>query len=239
MAKFFRSRSRFRRRSFSRFRRSRFIRKMPRPGTRRFFKRQRRNAPPEVKFFYKVQTTVGGNLIAHDAKSTDILTPEQIAAGTEASNRVGRQVKFRKVILRNFIFTYDDPNVPNDNIGGKVRVVIWYPTRDYTSASTYMTALPYLEEPDWNTVRVLRDHYIDISNANYVFTAANENFNPSPPTPTSSVKKYILPFPRTVEFVDAAGNTDPNKDRLYMTVWNPTNYALNWSFSSKTTFIDP
>ncbi|QBX89319.1 capsid protein [Apis mellifera virus-5] len=236
--KYFRKRF-SRRRSTSTFRRSRYIRKFPRPGSKRFYRRQRKNAKPEIKFFYRTHAVNNGNVVAHDGNSTDILTPSTIPAGADIAQRIGRSVKYRKVIYRFQIFTYDDPNANDDNVDGKIRVLLWYPTRDYTSASTYVNTLPFLEEPDWNTIRVVRDTYHQLSYARYLFTAGNLNFNPAPPTPTSIVKKYVVNFPRTVEFVDPAGTTDPNKDRLYCTVYNSTNFALNWTYSAKTTYIDP
>lgn len=231
----------FRRRRFVRrstFRRRPF-RKFSKPGTKRFYRRQRRNAKPEIKFFYNTQSTATGTVVPGRGRSIDIVSPTAIPSGTEASERVGRQIKYRKIIHTAQYFAFADATVSTNNVDQRFRVIFWYPTRDYNSASTYMISLPFLEAPDWNTVKVVSDKYYEVSFARYVFTAVNENFNPSPPTQTNIVKKTVFPFPRTVEFIDQIGTVDPNKDRLYCTLINPGTMAINWQWSSKTTFIDP
>lgn len=236
MAKYFRKRSRFTRRRY--FKASR-IRK-PRPGTRRFFKKQRKWTKPEIKYIDRnIDLTVGGN-----GSIVQSLSPLTISVGGGVAGRIGRSVKYRKVIAKMRFTTSDDQALADVRADGAFRVVIWSPRRPFTECQDYFNfqADLFTRIMDFNMITVHRDQYIRVGYQNYTYTAGTTNLNSPAVYPTDVAKTWIVPFPRTVDFgaILASENTvDPNKDILYVSFINESQFRVTCDISTRTTFIDP
>lgn len=221
-----------RRRGFTSYRRR------ARPGTRRFFRRQRRVSRPEIKFTtYSTATTVVQSLSVSDPIN---LSPGVLLTGPGVNQKIGKSCKIRK-IFGGIQFRSIDGTEATVRADGLIRVILWYPTVNLGLSSPYMTNLSIsnLMQPlDWTNVRVVRDWLIPLGYENYVFTAANENFNAHNVRASWHARRFVIPWPRTVN--DAAGNglLDVNKEILYMTILNPNTWAINYDFDTKMTFID-
>lgn len=238
MPKFFRRRSssRFRRRSF----RATRIRRKPRPGTRRFFRKQRHWTKPEIKYIDRnIDVTIPGN-----NSYVQSLSPLTISVGGGVAGRIGRSVKFRKVISKMRFTTSDDTSLADVRADGAFRIVIWSPRRPFTECQDYFAfqADLYTRIMDWNMITVHRDQYIRVGYANYTYTASTTNLNSPAVYPTDTAKTWVVPFPRTVDFgaILASENTvDPNKDILYCSFINESQFRVTVDISTRTTFIDP
>lgn len=91
-------------------------------------------------------------------------------------------------------------------------------------------------------ITVHRDQYIRVGYANYAYTADATTLASNAVYPTDLAKTWVVPFPRTVDFgaILAQENTiDPNKDILYVTYINESQFRVTMDVSTRTTFIDP
>lgn len=238
----------FRRRSSSRFRRkysrpSRVYRRLrTQPGSKRFFKRQRRLAKPEIKWnaLSTANTAVPANTIS------PVITPVRTSfpLGPEQGSRIGSNIKLRKVMINVVISSYEDSTLESNRSDGLIRLVIWYPTRNYTESATYMTTpnlsvnnwqVPF----DWNAVRVVRDVTIRIGLPSVTITSGTTILPQVNAYPSRIQKKFMIPWPRSVDFGPTSTILDIDKDIPYMTIINPNTFEVRWDLDSKITYIDP
>lgn len=234
----------FRRRSSSRFRRkyiraSRYRRKA-RPGTKRFFRKQRKWTKPEIKYIDRHIPLE----IPFNSSYVQSLSPLTISVGGGVAGRIGRSVKYRKVITKMRFTTTDDPNANDVRADGALRLIIWSPRRPFSECQDYFTFANdlYTRIIDWNMMTVHRDNYIRVGYANYAYTASATDLASNAVYPTDTAKTWIVPFPRTVDFgaILANENTvDPNKDILYCSFINESQFRIQVDISTRTTFIDP
>lgn len=236
MPRFFRKyRRTFRRRRFSR----RAIRRT-RPGSKRFFRKQRRWAKPEVKWIVRssASTPIAANAITNGAA----ISPNVIPVGPGISERIGNSIKLRKLLF-NIQFTTFDDEATDVRADGVIRVILWTPTQNHTFALDYLQGITIDQWQlplDWNRVRVHRDLNIRIGFDKYVFTADNTDYLVQTVYPTRVARKFVIPFPRTIAFAGNTGDSlDINKDMMYMTIFNPNTFRVNYDFDSKLTYIDP
>lgn len=220
-----------------------FRKRFARPGTKRFFMKQRKNAKPEVKwidFHVNPVTTVAAN-----SRLVSLpISPTAVAKTPSTQGIIGSQFKTRKLIVDAYMSLSDNQQVETDRSDNMYRVIFWYPTQNFTFASEYFTNLSltdWLQKIDWNIVRVVRDFQVRLGYDRYVFTAGNQNVVAPKVYPSVQVKRFVIPWPRTVHVQNnsIAVPLDINKDILYMTVYNVTSLDFNIDIQTKMTFIDP
>ncbi|UYD39106.1 MAG: capsid protein [Wigfec virus K19_605] len=242
MAKFFRRR--FRRRSTSR-RFTRRIRKFPRPGTKRFFRRQRRLPKPEIKWVMKsVQEVIFGRA---ERSIIDSLIPD-IIVGSDVNSRIGKEVKFRKLLHNLTIWTnfYQPTQEASQDYDAPVRLVIWSPVTTFATAAAYINGTAPFAVPldnnaifDWNIMRVHKDTWFRMGRGGVYQPLVGE----TDPVMQSSgsqmtMKRTILPIPRTVHF-PSNNVVDIDRYQVYMTLFKQaSNVDMQYSWTSKTTYID-
>ncbi|QDJ95236.1 capsid protein [Capybara virus 15_cap1_294] len=234
----------FRRRRI--YRRKTF-RKFPRPGTKRFYKRQLKWAKPEIK---RLVTRLIPRLVVN-AVYTAAITPLQIVQGTDSGQRVGRSLKYRKVIHRaTFQATRNQPATAETQTDTIVRYVIWSPIRTAQDGIDYLTntsstagdlSVTLRTALDWNIVKVHRDVYFRMG--------CHSLYHPEPDVPDQLMstsapdylqKNFVIKFPRNVEFPGNAVQVDPNKDVLYIAMYTfSTTVEITHTADSVVTYIDP
>lgn len=239
--KYFRKKFRFNRYRRRSFRRS--FRKFPKPGTKRFFKRQRRNALPEIKWSIVKETNDGGDVVQPLAWRTDFLTPASIDQGPDVNQRIGKVVKFRKVATNFYVYSKNPDTGVGLNNSGYFRLTIWAPAKGvvYDDAAAHIGSLPITGNIDFTIIRVFSDKYIPLGYNQFYRTVGPNGGNVSFSNPQSSVKlwRQVIPFPRTINFANPNSLVDPGTERLYFTVQNPNSYPVQILYQAKTTWIDP
>lgn len=158
--------------------------------------------------------------ISGGANYTNAMTPLTLNQGTNYDQRVGNQVNFIKVDGR-MNFRNDSattvgtaPQVPNS----LVRLIVWSPRVDYSTALTYMNALQTgsLLDPLYATYH--RD--ITFSLSPPYMAEATSNDIAGGPSLYSTIKNLSIRFPRKVKFAPSSVNVDEEKYSLYFTVVN-------------------
>lgn len=235
MAKYFRKRSssRFRKRYSrkTRFRRAK-------PGTKTFFRKQRKWNKPEIKWITNDLLT---EVVPTQGIRTGQVLPSTIPVGAGVNQRTGNCIKSRKVMVMLEI----DGVVPNPQTGnrpdGNVRVIFWTPRRMAAEAIEYMNGRTPISHLDWNVVRTLRDVWVPYSAPNFILTVAQENFPIAAGGLMERMKRFIIPHPRNMDFgqvgIDQA-RIDPNRDQLYVTYLNTGSISVSIQGSVKMTYID-
>ncbi|QDJ95240.1 capsid protein [Capybara virus 17_cap1_330] len=229
-SRYVRRSTRFRRRSFRRF---------PRPGTKRFYRRQRRWAKPEVKW---TDYTIVGQTINSATNGNFAAIQNNIPIGSGPNSRVGSEVKFRKVVFRLRITCTKLTTVPvpyrTDDI---VRVLIWSPVRTYEEATGYLNGTTTLLIPDWNIIKVHKDMQLKMGSAQYLPLVGNPDQLMQNVYPRTVQRNFVVPFPRTAKFGPTSDSTlVNNKDVLYLYVMNDsTSFTLTLDCDTKLTYIDP
>lgn len=139
------------------------------------------------------------------------------------------------------MFASDSQSTETNRADTLVRVILWFPTENFTVANAYMTgqAVSDWQAPlDWNAVRVVRDSTWRVGYPGYVITAGTTNLLVPPVYPTWVSKRYVIRWPRTSSG-SSTGALDPNKDILYMTILNPNAVDVIFDYNTKLTYIDP
>lgn len=241
MAKYYRRRTRSIGRRYTRAPRFRKYRmSSTRPGTKRFFRKQRRWSKPEVKYIANASATTV--VEAKQISAPIVVMPSTIVGGAGQGQRVGAEIKSR-YILHNIYWTTDDSDTTEtDQADTTFRVVYWYPTENFVKASDYMNSITianWQQIIDWNVVRVVRDDFIKISYDRYVITAGQQNVHVAGVHPSVVQRRYRIRWPRSMRPDTTTGILDPNKDILYMTVFNTASFAVAYDYNTKLTYIDP
>lgn len=220
-------RSTFRRRTYKRF---------TKPGTKRFFRKQRKWSKPEIKW---MTNTVLGTTITPGNYYSQTCLPTTLSTGTTAENaRIGRVIKSRKCMAT----LQMEPIATNPQTGSRpdsnIRIVFWTPVKVASTADSYMSGQTITSIFDWTVVNVKRDVIVRMSAPNFVIAGAGVVAGNAM---QQVIRRFIIPHPRSIDFNLAADGPqiDANKDQLYMSVYNAgyTNMTLSGFF--KTTFIDP
>lgn len=239
--KYFRK-SRYARRS-TRIRRkySRFNRRSRRPGTKRFFRMQRRFAKPEIKW---LEWSAVDQTIQPAFSNTRALLPEAVPVGSGSINeRIGRQIKLRKLLV-NFgiraIRIQTTVENQQQHVEANVRCVVWTPIRPLDEAQAYINARLALDHFDWNIVRIHRDFWVNVANSQTFFPIAGSADNLISAGQHSTIcKKLVIPHPRNLDF-GTSDTIDVDKGQIYMTLYvKAPGCAVSWNFITKCTYIDP
>lgn len=208
-----------------------------RPGSKFFFRRQRRHSRPEIKFS---ELDFPNTDVPKTARGSWIMTPTTFAQGPQTNQRIGKEIKFRKVVIKTEFTTNPSATGTTTRADQMFRLIFWTPRVAYTTAQAYIDQVDYQETLDWNIVTTLSDRYIGIGFDQWVWTKGSTSYTTPPVYPAIKHINFNFKFPRTVKIGSDGDNlTDPNKDRLYMTIINPNQCEIRWNGQSKTTYIDP
>lgn len=226
MAKYFRKRStsRIRRRYFKT---TRLIRRLPRIGTRRFYKRQRRNAKPEIK---RAQTSIPLTTILNNAPNLTInLMPVSWTQGDAWGQRQGRVIKTRKIVLT-LRFTPVIPTSGTIRPDNLLKYIIWAPRRNYTTVQEQMDVIGPTAVPAYTDCSVYKHGYIRVGAPVSGLTTTY---------PSDQYKEFVINAPRTLEFGDSTDSTiDPNQT-VNITFINASDISIRTSGAGYVYYIDP
>lgn len=239
--KYFRKKFRFRRRTSYR---RKYIRKFPRPGTKRFFRKQRRVPRPEIKWMdFSTDNDTMSTSATHFATR---IQPVTLGTGTSVNTRIGKEIKTRRAMCKFTIQSlYFQPASGEANYDTPVRVVFWTPVTTATLALAYMNGTtPFavgqqIESTfDWNIIRVHRDMNFRMGQSMFVPLADIADGFANTSAPHFIYKSVTIPFPRNVTFPQ--GDTiDPDRYVIYMSIFKKINtFPINLDLQCKTTFID-
>lgn len=213
------------------------LRRSRRPGTKFFFRRQRRLSRPEIKW---IDIDFANTDIGKQTRASYVITPTTIDVGAQTNQRIGKEVKFRKVVMKSEWSTNPSATGTVTRADQVFRIVFWTPRVAFDTAQAYMDQMDYEETPDWNIVTVHRDRYVGIGFDQWVWTKGSTDYSTPPVYPAIKHLNFNFKFPRSVKIGSDGNNlVDPNKDRMYMTVFNPNQCEIRWNAQVKTTYIDP
>lgn len=242
-------RKRFRRRAYrSTFKK--YFRK-PRPGTRRFYRRQRRNARPEIKTMVASWPLTAIQLqTASDpgVNFTTNLMPLTVSVGdTGVNDRDGRYIKTRRTVVQCRFTALTNISTGNLRPDAQIRYWIWAPRIDYNNCLQLITSAKTLTILPYNMFTVYKTGMIKVGNSGvaHTDTATDELVPNTNVFPSDVYRKFIVPHIRTITFPPAVSSiTEPNKVdeekyQLYITFCNESDYVVRTTGQTLTTYIDP
>jgi hypothetical protein len=234
----YRSRRTGRKRSFRRYTRSTRSRQIIRRSLRR------RPVIPEVKFIDLVQTTTP---VPGVTTGTGALSPTQLNQGPGVSNRIGESIKCRKLFVHYQIQGPLTNTVTNAQPDGYVRIILWTPRIDYSNAASYINTLSFRDILDFNVLTIHKDIYLHLGcsySATYASGSANTTSVPTgSPIATLKHLTWTIPFPRNAKFPPAIltsvqNQFDIDKDVMYITHMNNFAFPINFSYTTRLTYVD-
>lgn len=223
---------------FARRFRPRTFRRVPRIGTRRFFKYIRKNPKPEIKF---INTFSATQTIPPQNAYTVAIAPITIPQGNNQNTRIGSEITSRKMNFRWSIVGVSSSSI-DANADGVCRMILWTPKRPFTECQDYITAINALQgngtlqQIDWNIMHVVKDQYINYGLHDPSSANADQNVYPN-----NIIRSWTVNHIRRMDFgsTTTGAQVDANRCQLYCTIFMPTlGPGIQFYWSSKLTFTD-
>lgn len=217
------------------FKRRRFGRRNVR---RRLLYRALRRRPlvPEIKWLV---ASSGSVLVTAGTTTSGNVTPATVSQGTAANQRVGANIKWRKVMVSvSFRSAAGETalTAPTQNCCN-CRIIFWTPRALLVNALSYMSTIVFsVDQIDVNQVTVLKDHHFRVGHP-YLLPTVGQPVLAAGGPGSRCFRKWVFKFPRNVCFSSGSDLVDTTKDTLYYSILCDTE-AIYFGMNAKTTYTD-